>query len=223
MTDLHIVYTDAGDSYGWTIESPQIPELIGGRDTAEAVLADTEEIVKLALDEGAEFDHVYRHEQHLTIDPAGREYLIRWQFNADDHPARYDTATRLNSAVSNGLMDDDEISQQPQLPTTGERLLIAVVGTDTLGWIQGQLSQRVGCCVLVQGLGEGALLHVPFGLDGLLGPRQRYSTAELGLSEHSTFQELADALLASEIEDLKKTVLPPGAVGAIRRHMPVAS
>ena len=35
MADLHVVYTETGDDYGWTIESPQIPELIG-RDMAAA-------------------------------------------------------------------------------------------------------------------------------------------------------------------------------------------
>jgi hypothetical protein len=47
--------------------------------------------------------------------------------------------------------------------------------------------------------------------------------AKLGLTDDSTFHELADAVLASEVEDLRKTVLPPNAVDAIDRHMPVAS
>ena len=218
MADLHLVYTDSGDAYGWTIESPQIPELIGGRDTSEELLADTADIVEFAIDQGAEFDRIYRHEQHLVVDPEGREYLIRWEFDGNDADERYDTASRLNFAVGHGLMDESELEQQPTLPTTGERLMIAVVASDTLGWIEDQLSERSACCVLVQGLGNGALTNVPFGIEGFLGCRR--STKELGLTRSSTIQEMVDAVLAAEVEDLRTTHLPPDASDEIPRHMP---
>jgi hypothetical protein len=216
----HIVYTETGDHYGWTIESPQIPELVGGRNTVEELVADTEEIIAWAKDAGTEFDRLYVHEQHLVVDPTGREYLIRWQFNSEDYDARYETAGRLNYAVSNGLADDDEIAQQPVLPTTGERLLIAVVGTDTVGWVEDQLSERAGCCVLAEHTGDGAVVSLPFGITGLLGGRVA-STELLGLNRKSTFREMIDAVLAKELNNLHETHLPPGAVRGIPRHMPV--
>ena len=51
------------------------------------------------------FDRVAAHEQHLVEDPEGHQYLIRWQFNdADNYDARYETASRLNFAVTSGLI-----------------------------------------------------------------------------------------------------------------------
>lgn len=218
MTDLHIVYTETGDNYGWTIESPQIPELIGGRNTAEELVADTSEIIEWAKDSGTEFDKQYVHEQHLVVDPAGREYLIRWQFNSDDYDARYETVGRLNYAVLNGLADDDEIAQQPVLPT-GERLLIAAVGADTLGWVEDQLSERGGCCVLAEYLGDGAVVNVPFGVTGQLDTRG-VNIKELGLNRESTFREMADAVTSHELNKLREFHLPPNATRGIPRHMP---
>jgi predicted RNase H-like HicB family nuclease len=220
MTDLHIVYTETGDSYGWTIESPQIPELIGGRDTVEELVADTDEIIEWAKDSGTEFDGLFVHEQHLVVDPAGREYLIRWQFNSDDYDARYETAGRLNYAVLNGWGDDDEIAQQPVLPT-GERLFIAAVGADTLGWVEDQLSECGGCCVLAEHLGDGAVANVPFGVTGQLGPRG-VNIKQLGLNRESTFREMADAVISHELDKLREVHLPPDAVRGIARHMPTS-
>ncbi len=190
---------------------------------ADELVVDTEEIVEWAKDDGVEFDRVHMHEQHLVADSSGREYLIRWQLNAEDSDARYETAGRMNFAVHSGLMGDDEIARQPVLPTTGERLIIAVVGTDTLGWIEDQLSEREGCCLLVEHLGDGAVWNVPFGLAGLLGLRRTMSTKELGLTRDSTFRQLTDAVISGEIEHLKKTHLPPHAVDAIPRHVHVTS
>lgn len=223
MADLHVVYTETGDDYGWTIESPQIPELVGGRKNAEDLVRDTAEIIAWAKDDDVEYDPVFLHEQHLVTDPSGREYLIRWWFDAEDSDARYETARRMNSAVHNGFMEADELAQQPVLPTTGERLLIAVVGTDTLGWIEDQLSQRDGCCVLVEHAGDGAVWSVPFGLDGLLGSQRARSTKELGLTRDSTFRDLKDAVVASELNNLRETHLPPDAVDCIPRAMLRAS
>ena len=41
--------------YGWTIASPQIPELIGGRATSDELVADTSEIIEWAKDESQTF------------------------------------------------------------------------------------------------------------------------------------------------------------------------
>jgi predicted RNase H-like HicB family nuclease len=107
---LHVVYTESGDDYGWTVESPQIPELIGGRNTAEELVADTAGIIAWAKDDAADYDRLFVHEQHLVTDPSGRDYLIRWASDLEDSEARYETASRMNAGVRNGLMDDDEVS-----------------------------------------------------------------------------------------------------------------
>ncbi|MBF9349270.1 hypothetical protein BKG80_18950 [Mycobacteroides chelonae] len=207
MTDLHIVFTESGDDYGWTIESPQVPELIGGRSTSEELLADAPDIIDWATDRQV-FDHIFAHEQHIVADPQGRQYLIRWQFTDDDHnsDARYETAGRLNFAVTSGLITPEEFGQHPALELTGERLYIAVVGTDTLGWIQDQLSDRENCCILAEHLGDGAVANLPFAPTGTL--KTGIDVEKLGLTRDSTFDEMRDAVLAHEIESLKKTYIP---------------
>ena len=218
MADLHIVYTESGDDYGWTIASPQIPELIGGRATSDELVADTLEIIEWAMDESQSFDRVAAHEQHLVEDPEGHQYLIRWQFNdADNYDARYETASRLNFAVTSGLITPEEWGQHRPLTFTGERLYVVVVGTDTLGWIQDQLSDSEDCCVLAEHLSDGAVAHLPFAQSGML--RNGVNIESLGLNRDSTFSEMLDAVLAREVESMRKTYLPREAVWEIPRHI----
>lgn len=215
MTDLHIIYTEAGDEYGWTIESPQLPDLIGGRNTSEELLADTAEIIEWAMDDDAAYDPVYAHEQHLVYDPDGREYLIRWQFNDEaNYEARLETAGRLNHAVTAGLITPGEWGEHAPLSVTGERLYIAVVGTDRLGWVQDQLSDRDNACVLAEHLEDGAVVHLPFAQSGVL--RAGLSIELLGLNRDSTFNDMLDAVLAREVDALGKTYLPKESKGIPR-------
>ena len=218
MTDLHLIYTEAGDDFGWTIESPQIPELIGGRSTGEELVEDTPAIIDWAVDEDASFDEIYAHEQHLIEDPQGRQYLIRWQFNDEgNYDERYQTASRLNYAVTSGMVTPEEFGEHPALPLTGERLYIAVIGTDTLGWIQDQLSDRECCCVLAQHLEDGAVIHPPCAPSGVM--QAGLPIEKLGLHRDSTFSEMLDAVLAREVESLWKTQLPSEATREIPSHI----
>ena len=89
---------------------------------------------------------------------------------------------------------------------TGERLYVVVVGTDTLGWIQDQLSDSEDCCVLAEHLSDGAVAHLPFAQSGML--RNGVNIELLGLNRDSTFSEMLDAVLAREVESMRKTYLP---------------
>lgn len=215
MTDLHIVYTEAGDEYGWTIESPQIPELIGGRSTIEELILDTPGIVEWAKDQDQTFERTFMHEQHLVADPDGGHYLIRFQVNHDDDDeSRYETASRLNFAIVNGLVLRDEYGPHPPL-NTGERLYVVAVGTDTLGWIRDQLDGRDQPCVLAEDTGDGAVVHLPFAPTGVLPGG--LNTESLGLDRESTFTEMLNAVLAREVLSLT-TRLPRGGSQPIPRH-----
>lgn len=211
MADLHVIVTESGD-YGWTFETPQIPELIGGRDTTAEIIAELPAIVEWAKEPGETFDQVFAHEQHQVRDPEGNEYLIRFQFNGPDkdYEARHDTAGRINYAVLNGLVTEEERGQHPPVLTTGERLYVCVRDADTLGWIQDQLLEREVSCLLVQHSEDGALLHVPYGRTGQL--QNGIDTDALGLNRDSTFAEMAEALFRREVESLRRTYSAPEAV-----------
>lgn len=221
MSDLHIVYTETGEAHGWTIESPQLPDLIGGNNSITDLVAETGEIVQWAKHPDDVFDRTFGHEQHLVADPHDRQFLIRWQFDNGefdrDYDARRHTAERLNYAISNGLITGDELAPHPVLHTTGERLFIVVLATDTLGWMMDQLSERTDCCVLAQHLEDGAIINIPF--------RHRLlPTAApieyVGLTRDSTFTEMVDAVLAREVSELRKTTIPAGATSDLPRHIP---
>lgn len=218
MSDLHVIYTESGDEYGWSIESPQIPELVGGRDTITELLADTASILDFAGASESAFDRVVTHEQHAVVDPDGDEYLLRWQISdSDTYAQRYETATHLNAAILDGHYDSAQKAMQPQLATT-ERLLIAVVPADTLGWAEDQLTDG-GCAVLNQHQGDGAIYAIPFGKLGL-GGVPKFDSDDLGLTRESTFAEMLDAVLSGELAARMagQSVDGPGDVIAIVEH-----
>ena len=198
MTDLHIIYSESGEDYGWSIETPQIPELVGGRNTIAELIADTPSIIEFASDPGQEFDRTVLHEQHLVIDPDGDEYLIRWAHDSHEDERR-NTAARLNHSVLNGLHPEDK-PKQPTL-ATGERLLIAVQRDDTVGWIQDQLGSHMACVLSQRDSGSDAIYSIPFGDNGL-GGAKRWTLEDLGLTRDSTFSEMFDAVMSSEAKDL---------------------
>lgn len=203
MADMHLIYTDNGPGYGWSIESPQIPELIGGRAKLDDLLRDTNTILEFAEAPIRDMHApgVYLHEQHAITDPRGNDYLVRFLTTADssaDDDSRISAASRLQGAVLEGW-SDEEIASQPQLMTT-ERLLVAVTDSDTIGWIADQLGEG-GCASLSKYNGGDVLLTIPFA-DGSLGAQSRRSLDSLGLGRESTFGELADQIIAAEAFDL---------------------
>ncbi|MFI2561569.1 hypothetical protein [Nocardia farcinica] len=202
MTDLHIIYGEAGPDYGWTIESPQIPELIGGRKTIAELIRDTPDIIEFAKDPGQTFDQLYRHEQHLVTDPTGDEYLIRWTHSdPDTYDARERTAAHLNYAVLAGLYGPNEKARQPRLVTT-ERLLIAVEPDDLIGWILDQLDVG-GCAVLSHNAGEGAIWSLPIGKDSQLFG-DRWTFERLGVTRDQTFAQALDSVIGKESDAIDR-------------------
>ncbi|MCZ9634858.1 hypothetical protein [Rhodococcus sp. BH5] len=194
MADLHIIYTSYGPDYGWSLSSPQIPDLIGGRKTLPELMADTDEILEFA---GADPDAKrWIHEQHHYIDPEGDEYLVR--ILDDDSEDRLEAANRLVSGVLSGN-DADLKSRQP-ISVTTERILIAVVGSDTLGWVEEQLGPGAGATVGIYG-GDDVLYSVPV-LDGKLTGHRSWPFEKLGLTSQSLVADMLDAVLGKEAQAL---------------------
>lgn len=215
---FHLIYTDYGPDFGWSIESPQIPGLVGGRTDLNDLLRDTNMMLEFA-DAPVQDMHapgVYLHEQHAITDPRGNDYLIRFltSTDAEDNPSRISAASRLQGAVLEGW-SEDEIESQPQLVTT-ERLLIAVTAEDTIGWIADQLGEG-GCASLSKYNGGDVLLTIPFA-DGSLGAKSRRTLDSLGLGRGDTFGELANQIIAAEAFDLisEHSVTPAEDVAIVR-------
>lgn len=202
MADLHVIITEtAGD--GWTIESPQLPGLIGGRNTTEELAADLGEIIEWAKEPGQSFDRLFVHEQHLVTDPDGNEFLIRFLAGGPegDYEARHMTGMRLNHGVLNGMISDEGYVKHPPVSITGEQLYVCVRGSDTLGWMQDQLLEREGGCVLAELLDDaGAVINIPFGPAGTLP--NGVDINKLGLTRDSTFDEMRAAVIDHELASL---------------------
>lgn len=219
---FHLVFTDNGPGYGWSIESPQVPELVGGRADLSDLLRDTNKFLKFANAPIRDIyaPGVYLHEQHAVADPRGNEYLVRFMtsINTDGDEARISAASRLQGAVLHGW-SDEEIAAQPQLKTS-ERLLIAVTATDTLGWIMDQLGDG-GSASLSKYNGEDVLLTIPFS-DGSLGAKARRTLDSLDLGRRNTFGELTDRIISAEASDLiSRHLVQPGDAIGISRGMTI--
>lgn len=208
---LHLVYTAPEEGYqGWMLSSPQVPTLAAGRNSLPELYAAANDLLEFAeapiRDQRA--PGVYVHQQHLVVDPSGNEYLIRWQFDEDvdieDDP-RYETASRLHASVLEGREAED-LDRSPQL-ATGERLLIVVLPSDRIDWIEEQLRDNESATLSMH-RGDGALWSIPFG-EELDLPGKR-SAESLGLSPDDTFADLLDAVISSEANDLVQKRIETG-------------
>lgn len=203
MDNLHLVYTSYGDDFGWSISSPQIPGFIGGRNTITELIRDTDSILEFA--KAGPYRHLWQHEQIAAEDPDGNEYLIRWlaeedgpEYSQDDPMSRLSTAGRLFSSVRDGY-SEYLLGRQPVL-VTGERLLIAVMGDDTIGFVFDQLEENQGA-VIAQHRGEDAVYSVPIGI-----PRDpagwSWDLHDLGLTRDADVETVIDRALDWEASKL---------------------
>lgn len=194
MRDLHLIYTKYDGFYA--IESPQIPELVGGRTTPAELEADLPEMLELAKVALADFDNVYDHEQHIYFSPEGVEYVVRVYL--DDDAIRDRSAGRVIAGIEEGYERDNE-SKQPQLQT-GERLIIAATGSDRIGWFMDQLREGEGAIVEWNKV-DDVCYSLPL-LPDDLSTEDSSSLASLGLTADSTVSECFDRVIAAEVSNL---------------------
>lgn len=185
------------------IESPQIPGLVGGRPNGEEMLRDLDDILQLAGIDTAKFDHIYHHEQLPVVSPAGNEFLVRVMFDDDPDEIRERTGGRMLAAVENGYEDaENHLDRHPPL-VTGERLMIAVAGTDTMGWCLDQLNEGAGA-VIEWNREADACWGMPLVPSGS-NINETYSLEELGLDRNSTVEECLDRVIAREVDGMSHT------------------
>lgn len=185
-----------------SVESPQVPELVGGRATVEDAIADLDEILALAGIDLSAYDRVFKHEQHPFVSPAGNEYLVRITLDDEDE-VRETSAGRMVAAIEKGMEDSDEHLERHPVLATGERLFIAVIGSDTMGWCMDQLDRGHGAVIEWNRDGDACWGLPLLPDDGRLN--EAYSLEELGLSRNSTVSECLDRVTAREVDDMSRS------------------
>lgn len=200
MVDLHVVYTDPGDpAFGWDIACPQIEGLVAGRRNAADALRDTAFILEYAGQAEGSYNLI-QHEQKYAESPSGHGFFLRFDaFDDEDSDARAEVIGRELQAVSSGHRDED----LDRMPTTaaGDRIIIAAVPMDRLGWVLDQLASGEGATVAYYG-GDDAIYSLPIFDEDREGGRGSNLEA-LGLDRNSTVGEAVDRVVAEETSKLR--------------------
>ncbi|MFT4199824.1 hypothetical protein [Gordonia sp. (in: high G+C Gram-positive bacteria)] len=211
MTDVHLIYTQY-PGFGWSLRSPQVPGLAAGRDTLIELISDTPAILEPtavgAIDPRHLPSGVQLHEEHVRDDPTGAEYVVRWRTMDDRADDRNEAVGRIIGAIDLGLYGDAEKAVQPVLPT-GERLLIAVSGLDTIGDVVDQLGGPGACAALIKYQGNDVLISIPFG-NGMrvTSAPGKWGISDVGIDRDSTFDDMYAQVVGVEAS----TITAPPAI-----------
>lgn len=180
--DLVIVEPSTDDE-AWAFYSPQIPGLVGGRDSVLQLREDLPAILRFA---GVTLPARLRTPLEQTYDATGLAYIIRTA--QDEHSkARLAAAQRLRAAL---LVPDqrDDLLSSPRTRTV-EILFIAAVASDTVEDIANQLHPSGDAAVVVCSVAEEFIWSFHFtnaeDLDEAARPLD-----ELGLSMETTIGEV---------------------------------
>jgi hypothetical protein len=182
VIDLIVVSPETDDE-DWGFYSPQVPGLVGGRDSLLQLSTDLPEILRFA--EVALPVRVRMHVEHL-YETNGVNYIIR--VAEDEHRAeRLIAAARLRAALVDDGQRQELLSSPPT--RTGEVLFIGAVATDVVEDLAAQLHPSGDAAVVVCNLGDQLIWTFHFtnaeDLDEAARPLD-----ELGLSGGMTIGEI---------------------------------
>ncbi|NYH52788.1 hypothetical protein HNR06_002377 [Nocardiopsis arvandica] len=172
--------------YGWGVESPQLPELVGGRDTWEELESDLHSILEFG---GAPPDFVSAiHLQKWLLQNEGPEIAIRCRRDSHFH-SRMEVVKRLAAAVA----DENQLRQisvdLPRRPT-GEILFVCSVVEDRLDTVFQQLDPRGDALTIAVSVADRMVFTTPVSNSGE-GDRPGWSrVSEIGWDENTTVGEL---------------------------------
>ena len=181
---VHVLLTDYGQ-FGWGISSPQMPELIGGRDSYEELVADLEQLLAFggASEQAPRLLHLQKHRMLMN----GDEFIIRVARD-EKFEARWHVGQQLTAALNIAGQLHAMLSV-PRRPT-GELLFICAEPSDTVGWIVEQLNDHDAACVVV-GVASELIRTQFFGSgpsDSADEPWVRL--ADMGWSDRTTLSEI---------------------------------
>lgn len=144
---LHLIIRPAGD--GVHARLPQCPGMSIGRPTVEDLRRDLDDILAFYFNSPGPFDVSFHEENARDIGPD--EVVVRCA--ADE---QYRQRTSVADRVIAALRDERQRADLLSYPAdrVGEHLFIAVVATDTIGWIADQLDPTGEPAVIAAAVGE---------------------------------------------------------------------
>ncbi|MFG2815281.1 hypothetical protein [Streptomyces sp. NPDC048410] len=199
---VHVLLTDYGQ-YGWGVTSPQLPELVGGRESYKELRDDLDDILAFGgVPEGAK---VIVHRQKYAVDPGGEHACFIRIANDEVEFDRIEAAMRL-AGVLNDPAQRTRIMSGPSI-STGERLFICAVPGDTLRWLSDQLVTGEVASIITSladdMLGGKLIREMPIahGCEGDEPDEEWHSLSESGLTPDSTLGDLIMAVDAGRVSD----------------------
>lgn len=130
---VNALVTDEGE-YGFSLTSPQIPELVFGRATEAEFMREYQDALRKA---GFRAGQVLGHFQVRRQTPEGAEAIVRYQTDdgKDDRLVVANAVIRLLTAEE----ESRELLDGLHPSATGEYIFVACLASDRLGWLVDQL------------------------------------------------------------------------------------
>lgn len=198
---VHVLLTDYG-RYGWGVTSPQLPELVGGRETYAEVRADLAEILSFGgISDGVD---VVIHRQKYVVTPGGEDSCFIRIASDECEFDRIEAAMRLTGVLKDPAQRSD-IMGGAKL-STGERLFVCAVPSDTLRWLSEQLLPGEPASLIAsfadEMFGGKPLWEMPIahGSDEGEPEGEWHALAESGLTPDSTLADLIMAVEAGQVD-----------------------
>jgi hypothetical protein len=137
------------DDEGFHLYSPQIPDLVAGRDSREELFRDLPEILSFAAPERRLQDAVF-HEEAVFAAPEG-QFVVRLA-NDDQTQQRRRVARRVLAALK-ALEQREDMLDVPRTPS-GLVLFVCALPNDPIWWLTEQLDPRGEALIVVAPVAE---------------------------------------------------------------------
>lgn len=191
---LHIFVTDEGD-YGWSVESPQVPGFTMGRETQAELKRDLVRALRFAnAPSGAPRTF---HQVQRRLSPEGEEFTIR----VAEGPHRADRLETYKRLL--GVMDTDQRTEMLDFArtSTGEASFVAVVPTDTLGWLMEQFHEQGDVVIFVVAVADEGLFSAQMSSDPSRRQQGWKGLEEMGWTVDTTISEVMRTLAGKSREE----------------------
>jgi predicted RNase H-like HicB family nuclease len=157
-TELYLIIrlSDDGKAYA---TSPQAPGLAYGRPSLQELRADLGEVLEFHFGHPGPFTVVEHIEHHYDL--AGGELVIRVAMDA--HTAERESVAERIRQVAN--VPEQARSLVLAANAVGEAVYVCAVSSDTLGWLEAQLTGPADMVNAALPIAEGFLFTLPVAAD----------------------------------------------------------
>lgn len=188
--------------YGWEIESPQLPELVGGRETKEALEAELKDLLVFG---GASRDAVpaLYYQRYLPID-GGDKFAVR--VRKDSH---VEDRVRVARRIKGALTDKKQLASMSRFPqrSTGEIVFVCAVASDRIDTLTRQLETGGDAIVIAMAVADQMLYTTPVSNEAYTNNRPGWlSLDDVGLGADATVGDLVRYQQTSNNKNLALTV-----------------